>query len=131
MRTLINGFLLHDSDKTIIAIKSVIVRRRRNREISAERARDAMFDIEMLDYQDLECQVAYLMCNKDVFGTDYHTVIRGCVLTRAFGKPAMRFRDALHAFVAETRSQNGCLYGEPFPVYALNGVADFLQRRGV
>lgn len=130
MRTIIDGVLLHDSDKTIIAIKEIIAGRRRTGEITAARARDAWTDIETLDYDDLECQVSYLLCNRDVFGVEYWNVIRGCVIGRAVGK-ARLFRDALRAWVRATRDRNGVLYGEPFPAYAPNGVADFLQRRGV
>ena len=116
MRTIIDGVLLHDSEKTIIAIKEIIARRRRAGEITAERARDAWTDIETLDYDDLECQISYLLCNRDLFGFEYWNVIRGCVIGRAVGK-ARLFRDALRDWVRATRERNGCLYGE--------------QRRGV
>lgn len=130
MRTFIDGVLLHDTDKTIIAIKEIIARRRRAGEITAERARDAWTDIETLDYDDLECQISYLMCNRDLFGIEYWNVIRGSVVGRAFGK-ARLFRDALRDWVSVTRERNGALYGEPFPAYAPNSLADFLRRRGV
>jgi hypothetical protein len=107
MRTIIDGVLLHDSDKTIIAIKETITRRRHARGITAERARDAFTDIEILDYQDLECQVAYLLSNSDVFGDEWWDVIRGGVVDRA-----MLFRDALRAWVRATRERNGALYGD-------------------
>ncbi|MFM0385857.1 hypothetical protein [Paraburkholderia dipogonis] len=107
---IIDGVLLHDSDKTIIAIKEIIARRRHARAITAERARDAFTDIEILDYQDLECQVAYLLCNKDVFGDEWWDVIRGGVVDRA-----VLFRDALRAWVRAIIEKNGALYGEPLP----------------
>ena len=110
MRTIIDGVLLHDSDKTITAIKAIIASRRHAREITAGRARDAFTDIEILEYQDLECQVAYLLCNRDVFGDEWWDVIRGGVVGKA-----VLFRDALRAWVRSTREQNGALYGEPLP----------------
>ncbi|REG61568.1 hypothetical protein B0G80_4421 [Paraburkholderia sp. BL6669N2] len=112
MRTIIDGVLVHDFDKTIIAIKEIIARKRRLGEITADRARDAFTDIETLDYDDLECQISYLLCNPDLFGIEYWNVIRGCVLGRAVGK-ARLFRDALRDWVRVTRERNGCLYGEP------------------
>lgn len=114
MRTIIDGVLLHDSDKTIIAIKEIIARRRRTGEISAERARDAWTDIETLDYDDLECQISYLLCNRDLFGVEYWNVIRGCVIGRTVSKSRL-FRDALRDWVRETRERNGCLCGENVP----------------
>lgn len=106
----IDGALFHDSEKTTATIKAIIASRRHAREITAERARDAFTDIEILDYQDLECQVAYLLCNRDVFGDDWWDVIRGGVVDRA-----VLFRDALRAWVLTTREQNGALYGESLP----------------
>jgi hypothetical protein len=107
---IIDGVLLHDSDKTVIAIKEIIASRRHAREITAERARDAFTDIEILDYQDLECQVAYLLCNKDVFGDEWWDVIRGGVVDRA-----VLFRDALRAWMRAIIEKNGALYGAPSP----------------
>lgn len=111
MRTIIDGVLVHDSEKTTIAIKEIIAGRRRLGEIAAGRARDAWTDIEALDYDDLECQVSYPLCNRDLFGVEYWDIIRGCVHGRAFGKTAL-FRDALRSWVRATRERNGALYGE-------------------
>ncbi len=118
MRTIIDGVLLHDSDKTIIAIKEIIARKRRLGEITADRARDAFTDIEILDYQDAECQATYLMCNRDVFGDEWWNILRGGVAGKA-----VLFRDALRDWVRATRERNGCLYGEPCR-------AGFLQQCG-
>lgn len=111
MRTIIDGVLLHDSAATVIAIKVIIVGRRRAGEISAERARDAFTDIDLLDYDDLECHVEYLLSNSDVFGAEYWGIIRGRVFGRMFGAPVI-FCDALRSWVRDTRAANGALYGE-------------------
>jgi hypothetical protein len=110
MRTIIDGVLMHDSAATVIAIKAIIARRRHAGEITAERARDAWTDIETLDYDDAESQISYLICNRDVFGVAWWDVIRGRVIGHA-----VLFRDALRAWVRETRERNGCLYGENVP----------------
>lgn len=129
MRTNINGVLMHDSFGTIIAIKAAIVRMRRRRAITAERARDAYLDLLEVDYDDLECHLSYAIQNRDLFGDDYTAVIRGRVLARQIGRPVL-FREALEQFVRETRARNGALYGERVPSYAPQGLAAHLQKHG-
>ncbi|CAN7775052.1 hypothetical protein [Paraburkholderia hospita] len=61
-----------------------------------------------------------MLRHRDVFGPDYSSVIRGCVIGEG-----ILWRGALEKFVADTRAANGALYGE---IYARSGLGMFRQQ---
>ena len=122
--------ILFRSDETLIAIKRAVLRARRARLISAERAADLTYGLDELDYPDeLADIVGFLLCHRDVLGVDWTVHIRGTVLNRMPGESIL-FRDALLAYVSSYRSEWGMLPGEPYPAYEPGSLADHLQRRG-
>jgi len=121
--------ILHDVEATQRAIVAVILRARRTRAISAKRAHAAFYDFLELDYDGLAENCGYLLANRDVFGVEWWTYIRGCVVDRVPGQSVL-FRDALLAFVAAYRVDWGMLPGEPFPPYPPESLAGHLQARG-
>lgn len=126
---LLTGILFR-SDETLIAIKRAVLRARRARLITAERAADLTYGLDELEYPDeLADIVGFLLCHRDVLGVDWTVHIRGCVVDRMPGE-SMLFRDALQAYVAAYRAQWVMLPGEPCPVYEPGSLAEHLQRRG-
>lgn len=117
--------IIHSPERTAIAAKTIIVRKRRRKQVTALEARCAFTAIES-DDDDLEAQIGTLLSHSRVFGRQYWHVVQGKVI----GGDQL-WREALQEFVRERREKNGALHGEPFPVYEANGLADFLQRRGV
>lgn len=113
--------IIHSPDRTAIAAKSIIVRKRRRKQITALQARRAWTSIEC-DDDDLDSQLGTLLSHPAVFGRDPFAIVRGSMIERK-----TLFRDALQAFVDETRARNGCLQGEPLPVYKRNSLASFLR----
>ncbi|CAE6724995.1 hypothetical protein [Paraburkholderia nemoris] len=112
--------IIHSPEHTAIAAKTIIVRRRRRKQVTALEARRAWTSIECED-DDLGAQIGTILSYPRVFGRQYWTVVRGT----SFG-PAL-WRDALETFVRETRTKNGALRNEPLPVYAENSLAMFLR----
>jgi len=112
--------IIHSPERTAIAAKAMIVRKRRRKQITALEARCAFTAVES-DDDDLEAQIGTILSFPRVFGRQYWTVVRGT----AFG-PAL-WRDALETFVRETREKNGALRNEPLPVYVDNSLAMFLR----
>jgi len=122
--------IIFRSDETLIAIKRAVLRARRARLIAAERAADAFYGVDEIEYPDeLADIVGFLLCQRAVLGVDWAVHIRGCVINRVPGE-SMLFRDALHGYVAAFRAAYGCLPGEPFPQHEPGSLADHLQRRG-
>ncbi|MGF6936986.1 hypothetical protein OKW41_006148 [Paraburkholderia sp. UCT70] len=115
--------IIHSPDRTAIAAKTMIARRRRRKQITALEARRAWTSIECED-DDLDSQLGTLLSHPAVFGRDPFAIVRGSMID---GKTL--FRDALQAFVDETRARNGCLQGEPLPVFEPNSLASFLRGR--
>ncbi|CAN7774983.1 hypothetical protein [Paraburkholderia hospita] len=112
--------IVHSPEHTAIAAKTLIVRRRRRKQVTAIEARRAWTSIECED-DDLDSQLGTLLRHPRVFGRDPFDVVRGT----SFG--GKLFRDALLSFIAETRARNGCLQGEPLPVYEPTSLASFLR----
>lgn len=112
--------IIHSPERTAIAAKTIIVRRRRRDQITALEARRAFTAIES-DDDDLEAQIGTILCYPRIFGRQYWTVVCGASIG-----PAL-WRDALESFVRETREKNGALRNEPLPVYAENSLAAFLR----
>ncbi|CAB3744284.1 hypothetical protein [Paraburkholderia rhynchosiae] len=112
--------ILHSPERTAIAAKMIIVRRRRRKQVTALEARRAFSAVES-DDDDLEAQIGTILSYPRVFGRQYWTVIRGVSIG-----PVL-WRDALEAFVRQTREKNGALRNEPLPVYAENSLAAFLR----
>ncbi|TAM06399.1 MAG: hypothetical protein EPN70_06020 [Paraburkholderia sp.] len=112
--------IIHSPEHTAIAAKTIIVRKRRRKQITALEARRAFTAIES-DDDDLEAQIGTILSYPTIFGRQYWTVVRGT----SFG-PAL-WRDALETFVRETRAKNGALRNEPIPVYAENSLAMFMR----
>jgi hypothetical protein len=126
---LLTGILFR-ADETLIAIKRAVLRARRARHISADRAADLIYGLDELDYPDeLADIVGFMLCHRDVLGVDWTVHVRGCVINRVPGESPL-FSDALHGYVAAFRAAYGCLPGEPFPQYEPGSLADHLQRRG-
>ncbi|MFP3601574.1 hypothetical protein [Paraburkholderia sp. SIMBA_053] len=98
--------IVHNSSETIAAAKALIIRKRAGLAITADQARSAWTDLET-DDEDLEAQISTVLRHRDVFGPDYSSVIRGCVIGEG-----ILWRGALEKFVADTRAANGALYGE-------------------
>ncbi|REG61560.1 hypothetical protein B0G80_4413 [Paraburkholderia sp. BL6669N2] len=115
-----NEGIIHDPEHTAIAAKTIIVRQRRRKQMPALEARRAFTAIES-DDDDLEAQIGTILSYPRIFGRQYWTVVRGVSIG-----PAL-WRDALEAFVRETRERNGALRNEPLPVYAENSLAMFLR----
>jgi hypothetical protein len=115
--------IIHSPDRTAIAAKTIIVHKRRRKQVTALEARRAFTAVES-DDDDLEAQIGTILSFPRVFGREYWTVMRGTSLG-----PAL-WRDALETFVREMREKNGALRNEPVPVYAENSLAQFLQRAG-
>jgi hypothetical protein len=113
--------IIHSPEHTAIAAKTIIVRRRRRKQIAAIEARRAWTSIECED-DDLDSQLGTLFSHPRVFGRDPLAIVRGSVLDGT-----TLFRDALQAFVDETRARNGCLMGEPWPPYEPNSLDSFLR----
>ncbi|MBB5463882.1 hypothetical protein [Paraburkholderia sp. Cpub6] len=112
--------IVHNPERTAIAAKTIIVRRRRRKQVTALEARRAFTAIES-DDDDLEAQIGTILSYPHVFGRQYWTVVRGASIG-----PVL-WRDALESFVRETREKNGALRNEPIPVYAENSLAMFLR----
>ncbi|MFM0385864.1 hypothetical protein [Paraburkholderia dipogonis] len=112
--------IIHSPEHTAIAAKTIIVRKRRRKQITALEARRAWTSIECED-DDLDSQCGTLLSHPAVFGRDPLDVVRGS----SFG--GKLFRDALISFIAETRARNGCLMGEPWPPYDPNSLDLFLR----
>ncbi|TCG08856.1 hypothetical protein BZM27_09400 [Paraburkholderia steynii] len=112
--------ILHSPERTAIAAKTIIVRKRRQKQVTAIEARRAFTAIES-DDDDLEAQIGTILSFPRVFGRQYWTVVRGASIG-----PVL-WRDALESFVRETRAKNGALRNEPIPVYAENSLAMFLR----
>lgn len=121
--------ILHDVEATQRAIVGVILRARRTRAISAERAHAAFYDFLELDYDGLAEQCGYLLANRDVFGVDFTVHIRGRVVNRMPGESVL-FCDAVRSYVAAFRAEFLMLPNEPFPAYPVDSLSDFLRRRG-
>ncbi|MGT2471646.1 hypothetical protein [Paraburkholderia terrae] len=113
--------IVHSPERTAIAAKTIIVRKRRRKQVSALEARRAWTSIESEDLE-LESQLAALLSHPAVFGRDVYGIVRGCMI-----EGGTLFRDALRAFVADVRARNGCLQGEPLPVFETNSLASFLR----
>lgn len=113
--------IIHSPERTAVAAKAIIVRKRRRKQITALEARRAWTSIECED-DDLDSQLGTLLSHPAVFGRDPFVIVRGSMVD---GKTL--FRDALRAFVDETRARNGCLQGEPLPIYEPNSLASFLR----
>jgi hypothetical protein len=113
--------IIHSPDHTAIAAKTIIVRRRRRKQVTALEARRAWTSIERED-DDLDSQLGTLLSHPAVFGRDPFAIVRGSMID---GKTL--FRDALQAFVDETRARNGCLIGEPWPPYDPHSLDSFLR----
>lgn len=111
--------IVHNSAETIAAAKALIIRKRVRLAITADQARSAWTDLET-DDEDLEAQISTVLRHRDVFGPDYSSVIRGCVIGEG-----ILWRGALEKFVADTRAANGALYGE---VYTRGGLGMFRQQ---
>lgn len=112
--------IIHNPEHTAIVAKTIIVRKRRRKQITALEARRAWTSIECED-DDLGSQLGTLLSHPHVFGRDPFYVVRGTL----FG--GKLFRDALLSFIAETRARNGCLQGEPLPIFEPNSLASFLR----
>lgn len=112
--------IIHSPERTAIAAKTIIVRRRRQKQVTALEARRAFTAIES-DDDDLEAQIGTILSHPRVFGRQYWTVVRGASMG-----PAL-WRNAVEMFVRETRAKNGALRNEPLPVYAENSLAMFLR----
>jgi hypothetical protein len=120
--------ILHRSAESLQAMQRRVLRLRRIRAISAERAAQVLFDLDSLDYPDeLPDQLGFILSHKDLF-PDF-SVIRGTVIDREPGR-SMLFSHALADFIGHYRAVHGALPGEPLPVYAAGSMADHLQRRG-
>ena len=113
--------IIHSPERTATAAKTLIVRKRRRKQVTALDARRAFTAIES-DDDDLEAQIGTILSYPRIFGREYWTVVRGVSIG-----PAL-WRDALESFVRETREKNGAIRNEPIPVYAENSLAQFLQR---
>ncbi|MFP3601573.1 hypothetical protein [Paraburkholderia sp. SIMBA_053] len=113
--------IVHSPEHTVIAAQTIIVRRRRRKQITALEARRAWTAIECEDDDGLEAQIGTILSYPRVFGRQYWTVVRGAAIG-----PAL-WRDALETFVRETRAKNGALRNEPLPIYAENSLAMFLR----
>jgi hypothetical protein len=124
---IITSGILHRSDESLTAIRHAVLRLRRQRSITRERAADALYDLEYLDYQDeLADQLGYLLANPDLF-PDPFALIRGSVLNRDPARSRL-FRDELADYIAFFRGEHVLLPGE-VPVYQTG--ADQCARTGV
>jgi hypothetical protein len=112
--------IIHSPEHTAIAAKTIIVRKRRRKQVTALEARRAFTAVES-DDDDLEAQIGTILSYPAIFGRQYWAVVRGA----SFG-PAL-WHDALETFVRETRAKNGALRNEPIPVYSENSLAQFLR----
>jgi hypothetical protein len=103
--------IIHNPERTAIAAKALIVRKRRCKQITAIEARRAFTAIES-DVDDLDSQLRTLLSHPAVFGRDACNIVKGVSIDEKL------FRDALRDFVDETRARNRCLSGEPQLVYS-------------
>ena len=107
--------ILHRSDESLAAIRNAVLRLRRQRLITRERAADALYDLEYLDYRhELSDQLGFTHANPDLF-PDPIALIRGSVLNRNPAQSRL-FRDEIADYIEFFRCEHGLLPGE-LPIY--------------
>lgn len=119
--------ILHRSDESLAAIRNAILRLRRQRLITRERAADALYDLEYLDYRhELSDQLGFTHANPDLF-PDPIAPIRGSVLNRDPAQSKL-FRDEIAGYIEYFRGEHDLLPGE-VPIYQTE--TDHCARTGV
>lgn len=112
--------IIHSPERTAISAKTIIVRTRRRKQITALEARRAWTSIES-DGDSLSEMLGTIHSYPAVFGHQYWTVVRGVSMG-----PVL-WRDAIESFVRDQREAHGALENETWPPIQSGSIEAFLR----